>query len=81
MALKRKSGKTVGPDEIPVEVWWGLGEVAVFDEVIQQALMLRKSTADAVFALTKIIDKRRAGQRELHCFIVDLKKANGRVWR
>lgn len=57
------------------------GGSRVFDEVIQQALMLRMSTADAVFALTKLIDKCGAVQRELHCFVVDLKKANGRVWR
>ncbi|KAK3548176.1 hypothetical protein QTP70_005197 [Hemibagrus guttatus] len=58
-ALKRmKSGKAVGPDDIPVE---------------QYGFMPRKSTTDAIFALRILMEKYRDGQRELHCVFVDLK--------
>ncbi|KAK3562558.1 hypothetical protein QTP86_002039 [Hemibagrus guttatus] len=66
-ALKRmKSGKAVGPDDIPVE---------------QYGFMPRKSTTDAIFALRILMEKYRDGQRELHCVLVDLEKAYDRVPR
>ncbi|KAK3565253.1 hypothetical protein QTP86_001673 [Hemibagrus guttatus] len=71
-ALKRmKSGKAVGPDDIPVEVWKCLGEAAVeflaslFNRVLESERM----------------PEYRDGQKELHCVFVDLEKAYDRVSR
>ena len=40
-----------------------------------------KSTTDALFALIVLMEKYREGQKELHCVIVDLKKAYDKVPR
>ena len=40
-----------------------------------------KGTTDAMFALRMLMEKYREGQRELHCVLVDLKKAYDRVSR
>ena len=40
-----------------------------------------KVTSDAVFALRKLMEKYREGQRELHCVFMDLEKAYNRVLR
>ncbi|KAK3523544.1 hypothetical protein QTP70_002452 [Hemibagrus guttatus] len=85
-ALKRmKSGKAVGPDDIPVEVWERVVEARLRKvvEICEQhyGFMPRKSTTDAIFALRILMEKYRDGQRELHCLFVDLEKAYDRVPR
>ena len=47
----------------------------------QYGFMQGKGTTDAMFALRMLMEKYRAGQRELHCIFVDLEKAYDRVAR
>ena len=47
----------------------------------QCGFMSKKGTTDVMFALRKLMEKYREGQRELHCVFVDLEKACYRVSR
>ncbi|KAK3548490.1 hypothetical protein QTP70_013323 [Hemibagrus guttatus] len=82
-ALKRmKSGKAVGPDDIPVEVWKCLGEAAVefltslFNRVLESEKMPEECRR-----MEARLKKYRDGQRKLHCVFVNLEKAYDRVPR
>ena len=47
----------------------------------QYGFMPGKGTTDAMFALRRLMEKYREGQRELHYVFVDLEKAYDRVLR
>lgn len=45
----------------------------------QYGFIQSKNTTDVMFALRVLMKKYRKGQKEIHCFIVDLEKAHDRA--
>ena len=68
-----------------MKVWEKIIETRLRDRVEiskhQYGFMPGKGTTDAMFALRKLMEKYRKGQKELHCVFVDLEKAYDRVLR
>ena len=68
-----------------MKIWEKIIEARLKDSIeiskLQYGFMSGKRTTDAMFALRKLMEKYREGQRELHCEFVDLEKAYSRVPR
>ena len=68
-----------------MKVWVRVVDGRIRKEVVigeqQYSLMPGRSTNDALFALRRVLEKYREGQRDLHCVFVDLETAYDRVPR
>ena len=66
-----------------MKVWERIIETRLKDRVEiskqQYEFMPGKGTTNAMFALRMLMENYREGQRELHCVLMDLEKADNRV--
>ncbi|KAG2469186.1 LORF2 protein, partial [Polypterus senegalus] len=64
-----------------MKLWERVVEARLRREISEQqyGFMPRKSTTDAMFALRMLMEKYTGGQKEFHCFFVDLEKVYDRV--